>query len=96
VLLSVDFTAFERIEWQLKDAPGVVYNARMAKKKPVQTTTTNRTGKPVNVWIDPALYEALRAYLGSQRPRPTTTSVVEVALEDFLRARGFWPPSSDD
>lgn len=64
----------------------------MAKKKPVQATS-NRTGKPVNVWIEPALYAALKSYLDSQRPRPTTTSAVEVALEDFLRTKGFWPPA---
>ena len=71
----------------------------MGRKKkppvPAAATPTNRTGKPVNVWIDPALHDALRAYLDSQRPRPTTTSVVEVALEDFLRTKGFWPAPSE-
>lgn len=33
---------------------------------------------------------ALQAYLDSHRPAPTVTAVVLTALEDFLRAKGFW------
>lgn len=40
------------------------------------------------------LERALVAYLDSLRPRPTDTSVMEVALEDFLRSKGFWSPPS--
>lgn len=51
--------------------------------------------QPLMAWIDPDLYGALQAYLASQRPKPTTTSVLEVALEDFLRGKGFWPPAEE-
>lgn len=69
------------------------YNAAMAKKKPVSATTANRTGKAVNAWINPDLHASLQAYLDAQRPKPTLTSVIEVAIEDFLRAQGFRPPA---
>ncbi len=68
----------------------------MAKKKHMKTDEKTdertRSGKAINVWIDSHLWEALRVYLLSQRPKPSTTSVVETALEDFLRARGYYPP----
>lgn len=45
--------------------------------------------------IDDAIGEALDAYLKAQRPRPTMTAVLETALEDFLRAKGFLPPQGE-
>lgn len=42
--------------------------------------------------VPPPLRSAFRAYLASQRPAPSHTSAVIVALEEFLQARGFWPP----
>jgi hypothetical protein len=65
----------------------------MAKKKLKPPPEQTRNGVAVNVWIDPSLYAAFEAYLESKRPRPTKTSVVEVALDDFLRKEGF-PPRS--
>lgn len=62
------------------------------KKKPAPV----RTGKAINVWIDAKLHDALSRFLASHRPPPTTTSVVEVALEDFLRARGFLDEDDKD
>src|SRR5262249_25900156 len=39
----------------------------------------------------PELGEALDAYLDSLRPQPRPTAVVRVALEEYLRSKGFWP-----
>jgi hypothetical protein len=64
----------------------------MAKKKPVKTEEAVhpvRTGKAVNVWIDAATHAALQAYIDAQRVPPTKTSVVETALQDFLKSEGF-------
>ena len=64
----------------------------LGMKKRVNRSGPNRTGRAINVWLSHELYAALEAYKIAQRPGPTTTSVVEVALEDFLRGQGFWPP----
>ena len=71
----------------------------MTKKRgrPVQQTTRNsppreRVGRNINIWLEPELGEALDAYLGSLRLRPSTKTVVEVAIKDYLAAQGFWPP----
>jgi hypothetical protein len=41
--------------------------------------------------INDELGEAFEEYLKATRPAPTMTSAFEVALEEFLQARGFWP-----
>lgn len=40
--------------------------------------------------------KALDAYFAGTRPTPPLNAVIRVALEDFLRAKGFWPPSDRD
>ena len=52
----------------------------------------NRSGVPIYAYIPPQLRKALNAYLENTRPNPSLTSAVEVALEEFLKERGFWPP----
>jgi hypothetical protein len=68
----------------------------MAKRRQSEPADGNsgriRVGENLNVWVREEIVEALRAYLASVRPRTTKTASVEVALEEFLRARGFWPP----
>lgn len=61
-----------------KKGPG-----RPAGRKP---TTT------IYARVEPSLGAALDAYLDSLRPRPTTTSVIVVAIEEYLKQQGFWPP----
>jgi hypothetical protein len=51
-----------------------------------------RTGVPVYAYVDPELRHALDRYLEETRPNPSLTSALEVALEEFLKARGYWPP----
>lgn len=40
----------------------------------------------------PELFEAMADYIASTRPQLTDTQVLTTALEDFLQAKGFWPP----
>jgi hypothetical protein len=47
------------------------------------------------VRVPPELGEALEQYQRSLRIRPALTSIAEVALQDFLKAEGFWPPRPD-
>lgn len=49
-------------------------------------------GKRMSLRLRADLDESLTAYLDSLRPRPTDTAAIEAALEDFLRAKGFWSP----
>ena len=53
-----------------------------------------RSGIPIHAWIDEQLGDAFKAYLSSMEVRITATSAIEVALKEFLKKRGFWPPSS--
>ena len=38
---------------------------------------------------------ALDQFIGAQRLKPSLTEVVEVAIQDFLKKEGFYPPKSD-
>lgn len=42
--------------------------------------------------IDPAIGAALERYVEDTEPRPTHTSVVELALRRLLKEVGYWPP----
>lgn len=66
----------------------------MAQDKKPRGRPKNETKKTYSVFsrVSDALGTALDRYLGSQRPSPSVASVVEVALEDFLKEKGFWPP----
>jgi hypothetical protein len=66
----------------------------MAKKKSDKADKAQGRSPSYTVFarIAPELGEALDKYLASIRPKPTTTAVVETALEDFLAKAGFWKP----
>lgn len=59
----------------------------MAKKKP-----TSRKGKPLGVWIDTALRDAIEA--ARKRNRRTLREEVSLALEQYLERLGVWPPAN--
>ena len=42
--------------------------------------------------VSVSLSEALEAFVSSNRLKPRLNSILVAALEDFLQARGFWPP----
>jgi hypothetical protein len=64
----------------------------MAKKPRAGGKPKGRTKSyTVFLRIETQLGEAFEDYLKSLRPSPTMTSAFEVALEEFLQARGFWP-----
>lgn len=44
--------------------------------------------------FDPALLAALDRFIRSQRYKTTRTDVLEVALQELLKAEGFWPPDT--
>jgi hypothetical protein len=60
----------------------------MARKTPEQ----DRTGKSLQVWIPAELKDALDSFVNASRPKTSLTSCVEVAIEDFLKQHGAWPP----
>lgn len=68
----------------------------MAKhKQGASRNPPNRSGEPLNVWLPTELMDAIRAYLASTSPRVSKTAAVEIAMQDFLRGKGFWPPPGD-
>jgi hypothetical protein len=57
------------------------------RRKPPQ-----RSGKPLNVWLEADVRDALDALL--VQTRRSLTSEVSIALENHLKAAGLWPPPS--
>lgn len=53
-----------------------------------------RPGYPIFARVKDELGVVLDKYLEDQRPKPTVTAVIETALEDFLRSRGYDVPSA--
>lgn len=68
---------------------GTRKNDPLKRGRPATGKTPTTT---VYARVRPELGKALDAYLADQRPEPTVTRVVETALEDFLEAKGYWPP----
>lgn len=60
------------------------------KKKPPA-----RSGAPVFAYVPQELRDALDDYLNKTKPKPSLTAAIETALEEFLQARGFWPPHGE-
>src|SRR5690348_10340631 len=51
---------------------------------------TGRKGKPLNVWLDAALRDAIeRCRKGNRR---ALREEVAIALEEYLLKQGLWPP----
>lgn len=66
-------------------------SGRKRGRKPTGRTPT----VPLLARVSPSLAEALQRYIDEQRPAPSQNSVLETAIEDFLAAKGFWPPKPD-
>jgi hypothetical protein len=58
----------------------------VAKKKPKPV----RTGKPLHVWLEPALRDAIEE--ARRRGRRSLRGEVSIALEQYLKGLGLWPP----
>jgi hypothetical protein len=71
----------------------------MATKPQKQETThaakSGREGVSFTLWLPKRLRAVLDAYVEESRPRTTAKAVIEVALEDYFKAQGRWPPPSD-
>ncbi len=69
----------------------------MAKQKNGQAKPETKTEKRHVIYasVPRELIEALERYLSSTRPRPDKGATVEVAIEDFLKSKGFWPPKQE-
>lgn len=74
---------------------------RMAKRKPPKPPPAApdpapkqpRRQKPLHVWLEPALREALDRL--AKRNRRLLTTEVEIALEKHLADEGLWPPRGE-
>ena len=71
-----------------KKKPGK--SARRGSAKPPQGRSPSFT---INARINLALGQAFDRYVQETRPKPTITSALEHALEEFLSPRGYWPPA---
>ncbi len=46
--------------------------------------------------FDPAILEAVDHFIEAQKYKTTRTDVIEVALQELLKAEGFWPTPAKD
>lgn len=71
----------------------------MAKRKQTEPPKSaepkkpNRKGKPLNVWVPPAMRDAID--LLAERNRRLVTTEVIIALEEYLTKAGLWPPKKE-
>lgn len=57
----------------------------------------DRHTKPRVVFhVEQALMDAMIAYRQSASPKPSLTAALVAATQDFLRAKGFWPPTTTE
>ena len=75
--------------------------ALMAKKpgrkpKHVDQDEDGRSGDPISLRLDPELHEALKKFAAAQKFKTTKTDVIEVAIQELLKAEGFWPPPTPE
>jgi len=69
------------------------------RKRPPRRTDDaprERKGKPLNVWIDERIRDALDVAVARSRPRSSLKYVVEVALEEWLRSQNLLPLPSEE
>jgi hypothetical protein len=71
--------------------------ATMSKQKP--KTAKRRKGgnkQPREAFhMPPELHEALLRFVADARPETTKTAVIRLALEDFLKGRGYLPAAGE-
>jgi hypothetical protein len=65
-----------------------------AEATPPKRQPPKRTGKPLNVWIDASLRDAIDTLVDESKPRTSLTAIVELALEEYLTRQKRWPPTS--
>jgi hypothetical protein len=72
-------------------------SGRKPKGDTPKDRTKSRHKKPRESFhLDKALQDALIAFTENARPRLDKTAVIVTALEEFLTARGVWPPPPKD
>lgn len=58
-----------------------------------RATGADRHTQPRKAFHAPQeLFDAMERYIADTRPQPTEAASLRTALEEFLTARGFWPP----
>jgi hypothetical protein len=70
--------------------------APMAKKKPESKRSqgVDRHANPrLAFHLDAKLLSALEKHIETLSPRPSMTATLVAAIEEFLTARGCWPPA---
>lgn len=65
----------------------------MPKEKPKRGRPQGRR-QTVSLYarVDPDLAQVWNDYVESLRPKTSSNSMIELLIEDYLRAKGLWPP----
>jgi hypothetical protein len=66
-----------------------------AAEVPEKTPKAERSGVGKMFYLDDELSQALDHFLDDQEFRPTQTTVFSLALKEFLRSRGYYPPKKN-
>lgn len=61
-------------------------------RKPGRPATGRKPTYILYARIQPRLGAAFEAYIEATKPKPSQTAALELALEEFLTSRSFWPP----
>jgi hypothetical protein len=65
----------------------------MARKKSDASKKPKRSGRPVQIYVDEDLWDAMTRFFGAQKFKPTLTDFGVLAFQELLKREGFWPPS---
>lgn len=71
----------------------------MGKKKTPATAEAKkvaRTGRPVTFWADKGIWDALDAFMASLPYKTGYTDHINLALKEYLQAKGYWPPKPEE
>ena len=73
-----------------------VMNAKKSGSGVSKMTESKGTRPKLGFHPSTPLMDAFLKYQTSQRPRISITAALQAAVEEFLTARGYWPPEDEE
>ena len=63
--------------------------ARKSTNRTVESKSPNRTGRPLSVYLDQNVFDAMEKFRDSQEFSPGYTKIVNAALREYFQRRGI-------
>lgn len=70
--------------------------AKNKNDKPPKPPKANRSGVPRSIYFPADIDAALVAYRNAQKVPPNVTDIVLVAVQEFLKGEGYYPPPAEE